>query len=434
MTPGETGGLDEPEVKRRHILGKAIAVGVAAGLVGSAFRLCLEGAEHLREAALARLPGWPGAALAAGGGALAGGLALWMVRKWAPETAGSGIPHLKAVLAGRTEMRWRRVLPVKFVAGVLGIGGGLALGREGPTVQMGGAAALMTARLLRIRRGFGEVRTLMSAGAGAGLAAAFNAPLAGVVFILEELQGNFTPVVFVAALLACICGDIIARLLAGDSPVFHLQEIPLMNLQELPFALLLGVIAGFAGILFNRSLIGSLNVCGKLPRRNWLPGAAAGALAGLAGWWIPGLAGGGGALVDRALDGSFALSLIPVLLACRFLMTMTSYGSGAAGGIFAPMLVIGALGGLLFGQGMESVAPQLLSHPATYAILGMGALFTAIVRAPLTGIILMVEMTGQYDFMLPLLVCCLSAYGVAEWRKEPGIYEALEKRKQPSAN
>lgn len=424
-----TGGLSEPEVKRRHILPKAIVVGIVAGLIASAFRLSLDRAEDLRETLLEHFDRWTALAIAVSLGALTGAAGLWLVRRFAPEAGGSGIPHLKSVLLGEKELHWRRLLPIKFIAGVLGIGGGLVLGREGPTVQMGGAAGLMAAGWFRIQTGFGEKKALISAGAGAGLAAAFNAPLAGVIFVLEELQGNFTPVVFVAAFLASVSADVVGRLLAGDSPVFHLREIALMPLSELPLALLLGVVVGFAGILFNRGILGGLRCFERLPHPTWLPGAIAGALAGLAGWMIPGLAGGGGALADQAIAGKLALASLPLLLLARFFLTLTSYGCGAAGGIFAPMLVIGALGGLLFGQGIESLFPTLLAHPETFALLGMGALFTAVVRAPLTGIVLMVEMTGQYEFMLPLLVCCLTAYGVAEWLKAPAIYEALMHRK-----
>jgi CIC family chloride channel protein len=423
------GGLNEAEVKRRHILPKAIVVGIVAGLIASAFRLSLDQAERFRENLLTHFSKWPALAVAIGIGTTAGGLGLWLVRKFAPEAAGSGIPHLQSVLLGEKELRWKRLLPIKFLAGVISIGGGLALGREGPTVQMGGAAGLMTSSWFKIKSGFGEKKALISAGSGAGLAAAFNAPLAGVIFVLEELQGNFTPVVFVAAFLASVSADIVARLLAGDAPVFHLREIPVMQVQELPLALLLGVVAGFAGIVFNRSLLGSLNCFERLTRSKWIPGAIAGALVGYAGWLVPGLAGGGGRLADQAIAGNFALTALPAFLLARFALTMTSYGSGSAGGIFAPMLVVGALGGLLFGQVTEALYPALLAHPETFALLGMGALFTAVVRAPLTGIVLMVEMTGQYEFMLPLLVSCLSAYGIAEWLKAPPIYDALRHRR-----
>lgn len=254
-----------------------------------------------------------------------------------------------------------------------------------------------------------------------------------MIFVLEELQGNFTPVVFVAAFLASVSADVVSRLLVGGDPVFHLHQLPVTSLQELPLALLLGVIAGFAGIGFNRTLLGSLDFADRFFHRSyWMPGAIAGAIAGAAGWWMPGLAGGGGAMADKAIGGEFALGLIPLLLLSRFALTMISYGSGSAGGIFAPMLVIGALGGLLFGMSVEALAPSLMTHPQTFALLGMGALFTAVVRAPLTGIVLMVEMTGKYDFMLPLLVSCLTAYGIAEGYRSPAIYEALRHRRAPA--
>ena len=164
------------------------------------------------------LPWLEGLAVALGLGALGGGLGLWLVRRFAPETAGSGIPHLKSVVLGESELNWRRVLPVKFFSGVAGIGGGLALGREGPTIQMGGATGLMVSEWLRVKSGEGERKALISAGSGAGLAAAFNAPLAGMIFVLEELHGNFTPVMFVAAFLASVTADVVCRVMTGETP------------------------------------------------------------------------------------------------------------------------------------------------------------------------------------------------------------------------
>ncbi|MEO8613537.1 MAG: H(+)/Cl(-) exchange transporter ClcA [Luteolibacter sp.] len=423
------GGLNEAEVKRRHILPKALVVGIVAGLIASAFRLTLEKIEHLRTEALTGVNPWIALPLAVLGGATAGGLGLWLVRRFAPEAAGSGIPHLQSVLLGEKEMRWKRLLPVKFLAAVLSIGGGLALGREGPTIQMGGAAGAMVSRWFRIKTGFGEKKALISAGAGAGLAAAFNAPLAGVIFVLEELQGNFTPVVFVAAFISSVSADVVGRLLAGDLPVFNLRELPVMDMRELPFALLLGVIAGVGGVYFNRAILHSLHLSERLTRSKWIPGAIAGAVAGLVVWKMPGLAGGGGVLADQAIGGGIAVGMLPLFLLVRLGLTLVSYGSGSAGGIFAPLLVIGALGGLLYGQTIEWIAPSALLHPEVFALLGMGALFTSMVRAPLTGIVLMVEMTGRYEFMLPLLASCLTSYGIAEAMGSPAIYDALRHRK-----
>jgi CIC family chloride channel protein len=200
------------------------------------------------------------------------------------------------------------------------------------------------------------------------------------------------------------------------------------NLRALPAALLLGAFCGLGGVLFNRSLLKSLDLYAKLRWPSWAIGALAGAAVGLASGSFPGIAGGGGLLAERALAGEIALRWLPALLAARFLLTMVSYGTGAAGGIFAPLLVIGALGGLAFGRVLHGVLPTWAAQPEAFAVIGMGGLLTAIVRAPLTGIVLMIELTGKYDFMLPLLACCLVAYGVAELMNTPPVYEALRER------
>ncbi|MBP6508182.1 MAG: H(+)/Cl(-) exchange transporter ClcA [Opitutaceae bacterium] len=429
-----TSGLAGGEVQRRHIVVKAIVVGAIAGVLASLFRLSLEGAENLRVWAIARTPpGW-GLPMALAIGAVGGGLGVWLVRRFAPHASGSGIPRLKAILLREAEPEWKRLLPVKFIGGVLSTGSGFALGREGPTVQMGSAIGHAVSDLFKVRQGEGERRALISAGAGAGLAAAFNAPLSGLIFVLEELHGNFTPVMFVAAFLASVSGDISSRLIMGELPVFHLTGISSPGVETLPWAALLGVVAGGAGVLFNRGLLATIDLRDRLMRwPAFTVGATVGLFVGFVGWVVPGLAGSGGPLVKDALAGGIALSLLPLYMLARFSLTMVSYGSGAAGGIFAPLLVLGALGGLWFGAGVHGLFDS--SHtvtPAVFCVLGMGALFTAIVRAPLTGIILLIELTGQYSFMLPLLVSCLAAYGVAEALGNTPIYEALRMRSMES--
>ena len=428
-------GLKAEEVKRRHILPKALVIGLVAGLISSAFREALQWSEVHRIAWLHRLPPAWGLLAALGVGAAGGGLGLWLVRRFAPEAAGSGIPHMKSVVLGEEQLHWRRVLPVKFFGGLASIGGGMALGREGPTIQIGGATGLMVSSWFRVKAGEGERKALISAGAGAGLAAAFNAPLAGVVFVLEELHGAFTPVIFVAAFLASVTADVVCRVLTGETPVFALRGMPVPSLNALPVALIVGGIAGFGGVLFNRSLLASLDWFDRL--RRWPPfavGAMAGLIAGLAAWIYPDVSGSGAILAQHAMAGQIVIRGVVVLVAARFVLTMVSYGSGAAGGIFAPLLVIGALGGLAVGSAAHFVAPAWAGHPEVFAVLGMGALLTSIVRAPLTGIVLMVELTGEYDYMLPLLVSCFAAYGVAEAMNCVPIYEALRERAKKGAN
>jgi len=428
-TSPATAGLGSVEVKRRHILPKALALGLVAGLIASAFRKLLQFLELGRIHWIEDLPRWESLAFAVGVGAVGGGLGLWLVRRFAPETAGSGIPDLKSVVMGEKELNWKRVLPVKFLAGAASIGAGLTLGREGPTVQMGGATGLMVSGWFRVRQGEGERKALISAGAAAGLAAAFNAPLASLIFVLEELTGSFTPVLFVATFLAAVTADVICRVVTGETPVFVLHAAPAPSLATLPVALLIGLMAGFLGIAFNRGLLASLDLFEKLRARPpALVGAGTGALIGIAAWIYPAVSGSGALLSDRALAGEIAIKWLVVLFVARFALTMLSYGSGAAGGFFAPILVLGSLGGLAVGSAVHAVLPSLAAYPETFAVLGMGALFTAAVRAPLTGSVLMVELTGKYDFMLPLLASGFVAYGVAEAMGDRPIYDALRER------
>ena len=422
-------GLKQEEVKRRHILPKALVIGLVAGVISSAFREALQWSEIHRVNLLHSLSPLQGLLAALLVGAAGGGIGLWLVRRFAPEASGSGIPHIKSVVLGEEELRWWRVLPVKFFGGLASIGGGLALGREGPTIQIGGATGLMVSKWFRVRPGEGERKALICAGAGAGLAAAFNAPLAGVIFVLEELHGAFTPVIFVAAFLASVAADVVCRIMTGETPVFGMHGMPVPSLNALPVALVVGVCAGLGGVLFNRCLLASMGAFDRLKR--WPPflvGALTGLVVGLAAWIYPEVSGSGGMLAEHALTGGFSIRVVVALIAARFALTMVSYGSGSAGGIFAPLLVIGALGGLAVGYAAHMVAPTWAGHPEVFAVLGMGALLTSIVRAPLTGIVLMIELTGKYDYMLPLLVSCFVAYGIAEGLQNVPIYEALRER------
>lgn len=419
----------EVKQQRRWIFPRAALVGVGAGLVALAFRASLTGADNLRT----KIITWAHTLPAAGWifpilFTLTGGLvSVILVRRFAPEASGSGIPHLEAVLHRYRKLDWKRVLPVKFIGGVIAIGSGLALGREGPTVQMGGAIGDATSRLLKVSER--ERFTLISAGSGAGLAAAFNAPLAGLIFVLEEVRRDFQPIMFGAAFIAAVVADIIARIGSGQFPVFSVPSYPTPSLGTLPFFMILGVVTGLLGVFFNKSLIFTLNLIKRIPTRfNLAAVALAGGVIGLVGWFFPELLGSGHTLAESVLKGNLFLFLIPFYFAIRFIMTHISYGTGAPGGIFAPLLVQGALIGLAVGVLANRLFPTIVPIPAVFAVVGMAAYFTAIVRAPLTGIMLIVEMTGNYSQMLPLLVSCFCAYIVAEIFKDLPIYEALLER------
>ncbi len=249
------------------------------------------------------------------------------------------------------------------------------------------------------------------------------------MFVLEEIQRDFHPVVFGAAFLACAIADIVVRLLFGGHPVFEVPDYQTPPLAALPIFALMGIFAGLLGVAFNKGLLKTLDAFARL-RGKWSLGvvAAIGALIGLTSWFSPLAVGDGHALAEVVMAGQLALVAIPLFFAGRFLMTVSSYATGTAGGIFAPLLVLGALLGLATGQAAHFFAPAVVPEPAVFAVVGMGAYFAAIVRAPLTGIALIVEMTGNYRQMLPLLVACFCAYAVAEMMKDLPIYEALLER------
>ncbi|MDP2777831.1 MAG: H(+)/Cl(-) exchange transporter ClcA [Anaerolineales bacterium] len=415
--------------QRRWIFPRAALVGVCAGIAALLFRAALTGLDVLRNSMIGwaqKMPiwGWIFPVLFT---ALGAGISVSITRRYAPEAGGSGIPHLEAVLHRFRKLDWKRVLPVKFFGGILAIGSGLALGREGPTVQMGGAVGDAISRFLKVSAR--ERLTLISAGAGAGLAAAFNAPLSGLVFVLEEVRRDFQPIVFGATFIAAVLADIVARIGAGQFPIFVVPSYPVPPLASLPIFVLLGIVAGILGVLFNRSLLATLNLYARLPVRFVIPVTAlTGGLIGLIGWFSPMMLGSGHTLAESALKGDLLLGAIPLLFFIRFLLTTTSYSTGAPGGIFAPLLVLGALIGLAIGQIAHNLMPAAVPIPAVFAVVGMAAYFTAIVRAPLTGIMLIIEMTGNYSLMLPLLVSCFCAYAAAEYAKDLPIYESLLER------
>jgi CIC family chloride channel protein len=426
---GEIADFIRSHEQRRRLVPRAVLAGVVAGLVAVAFRLSLVGAEDLRDRliAVAHAFGLAGILLPVLWGAVGAGLAVFVVRRYAPAASGSGIPQVKAVLHHLRGMRWRRILPVKFVGGVVGIAGGMALGREGPTIQMGAAIGD------QLSRWWGstprERQTLIAATAGAGLAAAFNAPLAGVVFVLEELQRDFSPGVFTATFFASFAADVTARVLTNQLPVFHVTITEAPPLTALPFFAVVGLAAGLLGVAFNRALVLSLDLFGRFPKRpSWLGGALVGAALGAVGFFYPQVLGGGHVMTDQVLAGRTPLEWIPLLFLVRFFMTMGSYGTGAPGGIFAPLLVLGSHLGLAIGQVGARIAPGWTGSPQAFAAVGMGAYFTAIVRAPLTGIVLIIEMTGAYSVILPLLVACLAAYALADALGDRPVYEALLER------
>jgi len=432
---GETQGFFhrfiEAEKKHGPMLFWATVVGVLTGLLGGGFRLVLEAISdgHLALLNWAKSLGvlaWTVPVLFS---ALMVYIALFLVRRFAPETGGSGIQEMEGALDGVREVRWKRVLPIKFISGLFSLGSGLVMGREGPTIQMGGSIGKMISDWTHVSKE--NCFTLIAAGCGAGLAAAFNAPLAGILFVIEEMRPqfkyNFLSVQSV--LIACAVSDIMVRALTSQAPVIPMKEFADPHLFSLWAFVIFGGIFGVFGFVFNKLLLAVLGFFTRMKGRSYLlTGLYVGAIIGALTWFFPGTTGGGYVVIPQVLKGNFATTVLLFLFLARFGTTVFSYGSGAPGGIFAPMLALGTLFGVWFGQLVQWIRPELIEAPAVFAVAGMAALFSATVRAPLTGIALAIEMTGNYSQILPLILTCMSASVVAQLMGGRPIYTLLLQR------
>lgn len=404
-------------------------VGLLSGLVAVLFRLALEHADRWRDLLIerARGRGFAGFVLIIAGVACACAIAAWMVRRFAPHAVGSGIPHVEATVEGTLPQESIRLVPVKFVGGWLAIGSGLALGREGPSVQMGATIGTALGKALRLNAP--DCVALLAAGAGAGLATAFNAPMAGTIFVLEELVRRFDTRIAIAALGASGAAIAISRLLIGQNPDFHVEPIPYPGIGSGLTFLALGAIAGLAGIAYNRAILGALALADRLRRtsvefRAALVGAAVGALA----WFAPSIVGGGDALTQRALSTGQLSAMLALIFATRFVLGAVSYSACTPGGLFAPMLTLGAQIGILSSALSHVGLPTAGATPVALAVVGMAAFFTAVVRAPITGIALVVELTGNFTLLLPMLAACFVAMLIPTLLGDKPIYDSLKDR------
>jgi CIC family chloride channel protein len=404
----------------------SFVAGAIVGIVGAGFRLALEQADRFRFAAITWAHGFNlvGLLLVMGAVAAAVALAAWLVRRFSPYASGSGIPHVEAVVREELPQAPFSLVPIKFVGGLLAIGSGLALGREGPSVQMGSTIAHYLGRVFR--RDLPDCLVLLAAGGGAGLATAFNAPIAGAVFVLEELVRRFDTRIAIATFGASAGAIAVSRIFLGQEPDFTVELQPYLGIATVPLHLALGAVAGLLGVAYNQSILGALSATERL--RRWpveLRGALIGALVGLIAWFVPDLVGGGDPITQKTLAGGQLLQWVLPVFALRFALGTISYAARTPGGLFAPLLVLGAQSGFAFGLLCERWAPDVVSDPKALAVVGMAAFFTATVRAPITGIILVTEMTGNFALLLPMLSACFAAMLVPTLLGNAAIYDAL---------
>lgn len=430
---GKVYGIAAEQLRRRHFLPKAFLVGIFSGLLGVGFRVGTAKIQAWRLDPETFGHTFAGIATVVAMGVFFGALSVWVILRFCPEAAGGGVTHLQAVMEKDADMRWWRLILVKSASLFSSTATAMGGGPEAPAIHVGGAAGKGVAKILKIKEGTGEHRTLMSAGAAGALSAAFSAPLSGLVFALEELQGNFDSRMLLSALLASVTADIVGRAFVGPDPIFEaLRHVGTPDLRAIPYAVILGIFAGLIGVMHNRLIVRVVRFGGGLAMRWRLAiGAAVGVLTGVASLWLPGVSGGGGDLVPYSfafeLTNHPGLLFLGLLFVARFISTICFNTTGAAGGLMIPLLGMGALCGRM----LSIVVSQDWHHPewvpakGVLLVIGMGAFFSASIRAPLTGLVLIFELTGNYAFMLPTLVACLVAHLMAEEFGDPPMYHAL---------
>ncbi|MGL5799574.1 MAG: H(+)/Cl(-) exchange transporter ClcA [Plesiomonas sp.] len=418
------------------VLMLCVLVGLCAGVVGVAFNHFVAWVKFERVDVLASIADynilvWIGVFILSAGLAAFG---YYLVHRFAPEASGSGIQEIEGAMDGLRPVRWWRVLPVKFFGGLGTLGSGMVLGREGPTVQMGGAVAQMIADIFRMGKNPEIRNTLLAAGAAGGLTAAFNAPLAGVLFVIEEMRPQFRysmisiKGIFLSVIMACL----MVRFFTGQVPELPLGALGFVPLHSLWLFLVLGMFFGVFGVLFNRMVFWSQDkffaLHGGQRRKFVLIGALIGGTCGLLALLVPEVSGDGMSLVMIAAKGNFTITALMLIFAARVITTLMCFCSGAPGGIFAPSLAIGTLFGTAFGSFASMLFPQYHLEIATFSIAGMGALFAATVRAPLTGLVLVLEMTENYQLILPMLITVLGATLLAQALGGRPLYSVLLER------
>jgi CIC family chloride channel protein len=422
--------LIEFDTKNFKLIYLAVIVGLIVGIVSSVFRIILSYIEVFRTNLYANagsgIMSWVWPILFA---VIGISVSLYLVKKYAPEASGSGVQEIEGTLDGLRPIRWKRVLPIKFFASLLSLGSGLLLGREGPTIQLGGNIGKMVKDVFK--EPDNENNSLISSGAAAGLASAFNAPFAGIIFVIEEMHEHFRFNFYSvsAIIIASGTADFVVKALVNDNPVIQMTIFPSPKLSSLWMFIILGLLFSLIGYLYNKLLIISLDVFKKLSKTPILIlGSAIGLIIVFIGIFYPDMISGGYNTFTQVLNQSFTFYALIVLFVIRMLLSAFSYGTGSPGGIFAPMLVLGIILGMLFGSAMQHYFPTLVLHPGIFAVAGMAGIFAATVRAPLTGLMLAVEMTSNFELILPLIITTVTASVFTALLGNQPIYTTLLKR------
>lgn len=362
--------------------------------------------------------------------ALMGAFSYYLVRRFAPESSGSGIPEVEGALIDLRPIRWWRVLPVKFFGGLAALGSGMILGREGPTVQIGANLGKMVSDACKLKNKESQ-HTLIATGAGAGITTAFNAPLGGILFIIEEMHDEFTysKTSIKAVFIGCISAGITYQIMMSSAPILSIPSPDSVPLNSLWIFIILGTILGIIGSCSNFLILKTRGLLGLFYNKNKyyfiLVGAFLAGTFGILFSLYSELAGDGFNVIPKVVEGFYGFYPLLLILVFRFFATILCFGSGAPGGIFSPTMALGAVIGVLFGFIIQYVFPSYEINLSSYTILAMAGLFAATIRAPLTGIVIVMEMTNGYMLILPLILTCVSATFIAQTLGSLPLYSAI---------
>lgn len=399
-------------------LGLTLVIGALVGLVVVAFIVLTERL-GMRLYPVGSAP-WRRVLIPVGGSLAMG----YLLARYFPDARGSGVPQTKAALFAREGFISLRTVIGKFTCTAATLASGIPLGREGPSVQVGAGIASVLGRRLGLRPE--KVKALLPVGAAAAIAAAFNTPMAAVLFSLEEVMGDLNAPILGSVVLASATSWAVLRVLLGNNPLFHVPQYELVHPLEFAIYAVLGVAGGFLSAAFTKLLLGMRKRFLLLPRKTrWWHPVTGGLLVGLMGWFVPQVLGVGYSYVGDALNGNMALKLMALLVVLKLFAVTVSYASGNAGGIFGPALFLGAMLGGTIGSVAHHYLPTSTAMPGAYALVGMGALFAGIVRAPMTSVLMIFEMTHDYAVIVPLMIANLASLFISSRLQKDPIYEAL---------
>ncbi|MFF1708242.1 chloride channel protein [Streptomyces sp. NPDC058252] len=415
----------------------AVAVGAGAGFGAIVFRWLIEGVTRVMtghadyssagRAANPLVP-WLGPYFVLLAPVVAGLVYGPLVYRYAREARGHGVPEVMYAVARQGGRIPPRVAVVKALASAVCIGGGGSVGREGPIVQIGSALGSTAGVVVRMSEE--RLRTLVACGAAGGIAATFNAPLAGVFFAMELILAEFTARTFGMVALSSVTASVIGRAVLGDRPFLHMPPMQVHHLASYALYVLLGLAAGVVGVVFTKVLYWIEDACDAVWRGpEWLRPAVGGVVLGLILLALPQMYGVGYPVLEKAVIGGYGIVFLLVLLVGKIVASSVTIGIGGSGGVFAPSLFVGAMLGSAWGQLFGIWAPGVTGPAASYALIGMGAVFAGAARAPITAVIITYELSGDYGLILPLMVAVAVATGISHALSRDTVYSAKLRRR-----